>query len=74
MVGNNHPNRSKQPKWQPIETAPRDGTRVLIWSPEDAATFACAFEAGRWQTGVWRAKPVPYTHWMALPSPPTLTT
>lgn len=57
--------------WQPIDTAPRDGTRVLLWYPAWIQhVFTAEFEHGNWQTGVWysnRAKP---THWMLLPSPP----
>jgi hypothetical protein len=58
--------------WRDIESAPKDGTRVLVFSPLDKAIFACGFENGMWQTGVWRAnnnagQP---THWMPLPTPP----
>ena len=60
-------------EWQPIETAPKDGTRVLIYSILDDTTFACGFDKGMWQTGVWRAKVMPntITYWMPLPNPPT---
>ena len=64
--------------WQPIETAPRDGTRVLI---------SCVGECGTewmyvaWCKGIrWRLierKDRSYievndqpTHWMPLPEPP----
>lgn len=59
--------------WQPIETAPKDGTEMVLW--DGGPTF-----------GVWRPAisgfydcvggdpndPEPFspTHWMPLPSPP----
>jgi hypothetical protein len=56
--------------WQPIETAPKDGTVVLIWSPSRGA--CAAWKKGRgWHTepGVYHvSRP---THWMPLPDPPT---
>lgn len=67
-------------EWQPIETAPLNGTSVLLW------------QNGRWITGRWRGEHYgevlrwdmgnwqssdgidllyqPPTHWMPLPPPP----
>jgi len=59
--------------WQPIETAPRDGTSVLVYSSKwFPGTNDCdiAFVAfGVWETleGMRNMNP---THWMPLPSPP----
>jgi hypothetical protein len=40
-------------EWQPIETAPKDGTRILLYAKD------CAF------TGAWRAGPRYFNHWSA---------
>lgn len=60
-------------EWQPIETAPRDRSSVLLY--EDEMTGLGPF-IGYW-TGVqwlpltasksWETQP---THWMPLPTPP----
>jgi len=69
--------------WQPIETAPRDGTRVLLWTdtkadPEDSEylrstggeDFALA-QIGQWEVDEWDCLLVgKATHWMPLPEPP----
>ena len=56
--------------WQPIETAPKDGTPVTLvnFSPSG---FLNEFGAGEWVDGEWHnigltcvAKP---THWLPLP-------
>ena len=66
-------------EWQPIETAPKDGTVVLIYSPADGV-MSSHLHWGNWQGMVWRSvghvdfersKP---THWMPLPAPPKATT
>jgi len=64
--------------WQPIETAPKDGKRFLIWSAIDG------MEIGYWSTSLWVKKGGAWiiyearsdtielepTHWMPLPEPP----
>lgn len=63
-------------EWQPIETAPKDGTFVLLFT-------ACGCIEGFWSYGEWEqsvcaasydmahayieCRP---THWMPLPPPP----
>ena len=65
-------------EWQPIETAPRDGTQILAWN---GAVFICAefvtFADGTAHWHQWirgsRASvgaSVRLTHWMPLPEPP----
>jgi hypothetical protein len=69
--------------WQPIETAPKDGTNVLLLLASGRRTV------GGWEAQKYYLKPVPYwrtefgylagvkwdrdnqpTHWMPLPDPP----
>lgn len=60
--------------WQPIETAPKDGTNILIHELGD--TFVAWWLNGleRWVDGKWTEMDgwVTYdpTHWMPLPPPP----
>jgi hypothetical protein len=70
--------------WQPIVTAPRDGSRVLLWYPptrEDAGVAAEGFFDALFD-GVWMVsrgsshidrrvrKP---THWMPMPDGPVMS-
>ncbi len=56
-------------RWQPIDTAPKDGKIVLLYSETDCRT-------GYWlkrllsQGGQWSSVLRP-THWMPLPAPPS---
>ena len=56
-------------EWQPIETAPKDGTDVLVWC--GGAMFIACMDVGRWffDRTDHSVKPIP-THWMPLPKPP----
>lgn len=59
------------PGWQPIETAPKDGTRVLLYRPGEQII-------GYWWRGAddeyWNAaRGLEFygpTHWRSLPEPP----
>lgn len=63
--------------WQPIDTAPKDGTRILVWPYwSDGIPAAVQWRTmkrvpGRWEVGFGHyainANP---THWMQLPEPP----
>ena len=59
-------------KWQPIETAPKDGTVILGF--EDMY-FPMLWVHNRWELSgvVWcdGSDEVEPTHWMPLPNPPT---
>ena len=62
--------------WQPIETAPRDGTRFLAferWNA-DYQIYECWWgeDFGNWEgwRDAWDSEPEP-THWMPLPKPPS---
>lgn len=58
-------------KWQPIETAPKNGTYILVGKAgftEVKIVFHgdCGWYDGH--GGMWRHKA--FSHWMALPEPP----
>jgi hypothetical protein len=59
--------------WQPIDTAPRDGTVIVGWCPDlKPAMRSCCV---RWENG-WGFLTTPSnqmrlpTFWMAIPEPP----
>lgn len=59
--------------WKPIETAPKDGTDVLVWDGSEIflVWWDSKAEGG---DGIWvrgdHSMHRPVTHWMALPQPP----
>lgn len=68
-------------EWQPIETAPRDGSGMLFFAKVNGRAFV--FTGGydsHWSGQCWVAdnRRVPSdfhpTHWMPLPDPPKGTT
>lgn len=64
--------------WQPIETAPRDGTEVLVGSPVVGVTIAkydATWAHPYWNFDTQELCPWPcevpkVTDWMPLPEPP----
>jgi hypothetical protein len=60
--------------WQPIETAPRDGSRFLFWNGE----YVCVaqFVMGKFFAAQgYPANGIPEaTHWMPIPTPPATKT
>ena len=58
--------------WQPIETAPKDGTRVILGNPNNPYgewPFMGEFDAGKWRIHI-DGQTIDPTHWMPLPEPP----
>lgn len=68
-------------EWQPIETAPNDGTRFLVYRPNRVIIEACVpdgYGCGDWyfEGVMWSgvANAMDATHWMPLPEPPNSET
>jgi hypothetical protein len=63
--------------WQPIETAPKDGSSILaIWrwgdNPDNGAETHMVVRWCGWWDAQGFTQPEP-THWMPLPEPPSLS-
>ena len=64
-------------KWQPIETAPKDGRSIIIWDADHLFHFCFArYSEQQWWPSNPLGLPVPHylrvtspTHWMPLPEP-----
>lgn len=62
--------------WQTIDTAPKDGTKILVFGPDKNGSFymdVCGWPLN-WKS-MWPVAYMAYaasepTHWMALPEPP----
>jgi hypothetical protein len=73
--------RSEQVDWRPIETAPKDGTHVVVHAPKTPGKKArtsrrgCVASIAHYESGWgWLTTPGDYqvapTHWQPLPTPP----
>lgn len=65
---------AEPPAWQPIETAPRDGTKILVYIQSASLDWRIVARAFDEHDG-WYSDPgkhhVRPTHWMPLPDPPS---
>lgn len=68
-----------EPAWQTIETAPKDGTRVILaWGGKSINGFYLDNSHTATPWAGWRVEsmvvqpPGKPTHWMPLPSPPSM--
>ncbi|HYF89017.1 DUF551 domain-containing protein [Azospirillum sp.] len=67
------------PIWQPIETAPEDGTRIDVWSKLDERVTGAKWHKDAWrywgidgfESWAWVKVDGEVTHWMPLPPAPS---
>ncbi len=62
-------------EWLPIETAPRNGTTILLYDPIWTTYPWRQYVSARWIAAKGRFESADYhhataTHWMPLPEPP----
>ena len=68
------------PQWHPIETAPRDGSYIILYRPSNDGRHKDAVREGKYHrygmSDTWRVRSggvwdidAP-THWMPMPQPP----
>lgn len=61
--------------WMPIESAPKDGTRILGVINGITSKFTVEMEwnlyRGEWHRPMGTGVVIEPTHWMPLPAPPT---
>jgi hypothetical protein len=69
-----HKGHEQEAGWRPIETAPKDGTTVILYCAQPkvryrltVAKWVATWKAWQSQPGAWTVSP---THWMPLPAPP----
>ena len=60
-------------EWQPIDTAPKDGTRVLLWLVPTAIAMPFGWRGGRWMGDDYPLNMAEPSHWMPMPEPPKET-
>jgi hypothetical protein len=58
----------EMPPWQPIESAPRDGTKILACNVDSGFVIVVYFRGLHFTDGQWPM--IPVTHWCPLPPPP----
>jgi len=60
-------------RWQPIETAPRDGRTVLLFDGSEFETGYWENLAVQWVNDFFEKVKIQPTHWMAIPAAPVTT-
>jgi len=62
---------AERARWQPIETAPKDATCVLLYDGDGADPTVCFWHAIQGWTARWDHEPFEEpTHWQPVTSPP----
>lgn len=83
LLSQNNGNSGEREKvieeWQPIETAPRDGTNIIVYRPKFHGNYIPQVGTDYWMTKglfvpTWgkSRKDVPPTHWQPFPKPPAI--
>lgn len=59
--------------WQPISTAPKDGTRIIVAVKRRVigVSFWLPSSGQWWSQETARSMREPFSHWMPLPPPPS---
>lgn len=58
-------------EWRTIDSAPRDGTPVLVWGGRHSPKPVIVESDGEWWNTAGRGLRATPTHWMPLPDPPS---